>query len=102
VKKLENQFVMEYHYIKDDNKFIDTLQKIIDFYIKKGGTLLKRKTDNSLHNVALGWQTTILNKYNENELNYYLSNVDHRYYIAEAKKIIDQIEDKQLTLDIWR
>jgi hypothetical protein len=102
-EKTGNQFVMEYHYIKDDNKFIDTLQKNNRFFIsKKGGTLLKRKTDNSLHNVALGWQTTILNKYNENELNYYLSNVDHRYYIAEAKKIIDQIEDKQLTLDIWR
>jgi len=102
-EKTGNQFVMEYHYIKDDNKFIDTLQKNNRFFIsKKGGTLLKRKTDNSLHNVALGWQTTILNKYNENELNYYLSNVDHRYYIAEAKKIIDQIEDKQLTLDIWK
>lgn len=102
-EKTGNQFVMEYHYIKDDNKYIDILQKNNRFFIsKKGGTLLKRKTDNSLHNVALSWQTTILNKYNENELNYYLSNVDHRYYIAEAKKIIDQIEDKQLTLDIWR
>lgn len=102
-EKTGNQFVMEYHHIKDDNKVIDTLQKNNRFFIsKKGGTLIKRKTNNSLHNVVLGWQTTILNKYNKEELNYYLSNVDHRYYIAEANKIIDQIEDKQLTLDIWK
>ena len=102
-EKTGAQFTMEYHYLDGDRKVIDKLQKTNRFFIsKKGGTLMKHKVDDSYHNAALGWLVTILNRYEENKMTEYLSNVDHKYYISEAKKIIELIEDKQLTLDIWK
>lgn len=102
-EKTGSQFTMEYHYLDEDVKVIEKLQKTNRFFIsKKGGTLMKHKADDSYHNAALGWIVTILNDYKEDKLSEYLSNIDHKYYISEAKKIIELIEDKQLTLDIWK
>lgn len=102
-EKTGSQFRMEYHYLDGDNKVIENLQKTNRFFIsKKGGTLMKHKADDSYHNAALGWIVTVLNIYDESKLQEYLGNVDYKYYICEAKKIIEQIEEKQLTLDIWK
>lgn len=102
-EKTGAQFTMEYHYLNGDHKVIERLQKTNRFFISKtGGTLMKHKADDSYHNAALGWIVTILNRYDESKLQEYLDNVDHKYYISEAKKIIEQIEEKQLTLDIWK
>lgn len=102
-EKTGNQFIMEYHYLDGDKKVIEKLQKTNRFFISnRGGTLMKHKSDDSYHNAALGWTVSILNKFESEKENEYLHNIDYRYYIAEAKKVIEQIEDKQLTLDIWR
>lgn len=102
-EKTGSQFKMEYHYIEDNQKKVDLLQKTNRFFISnKGGTLIKHKEDDTLHNAALGWQVTILNKFEADKEKDYLANVNHKYYISETNKIIDQIEDKQLVLDIWK
>jgi len=98
-EKTGSQFQVEYHYLKDNEKRIDLLQKTNRYFISnKGGTLLKRKDIDSISNIALGWNTTILNNYSKDKLEEYLNNINHSYYIAECNKIIEQIEDKQLTL----
>jgi hypothetical protein len=97
-EKSGSQFQMELHYIKGTDKKINILQKTNRYFIaKKGGTLLKRKGD-ALHNVQLGWQIYILNDYKEDKLQDYLTNVNRKYYINECNKILEIIEDKQLTL----
>jgi molybdopterin synthase catalytic subunit len=102
-EKTGNQFQMEYHWLDGTKKIITPLQKTNRFFISKsGGTLIKHKNDDSLHNAALGWIVTILNEYKEKDLKEYLNNIDYKYYISEANKIIEQIEEKQLTLDIWK
>lgn len=102
-EKTGPQFTMEYHYLNGDKKIIEKLQKTNRFFISKtGGTLMKHKADDTYHNAALGWIVTILNRYDESKLQKYLDDVDHKYYISEAKKIIEIIEEKQLTLDIWK
>lgn len=102
-EKTGPQFVMEYHYLDGDQKIIQRLQKTNRFFISKsGGTLMKHKNDDTYHNAALGWTVTLLNVYEEDKLKEYLSNIDYKYYVSEARKIIEQIEEKQLTLDIWK
>jgi hypothetical protein len=98
-EKSGNQFKMELHYLKGIEKKIKPLQKTNRYFIaNKGGTFLKRKEDYSLHNMQVGWQVYILNDFIKDKESEYISNVDKRYYISECNKILETIEDKQLTL----
>lgn len=95
-EKSGNQFKMELHYLDGVDKKIKSLQKTNRYFIaKKGGTFLKRKGDDSLHQMQVGWQVYILNEHKDID---YISNVDKRYYISECNKILETIEDKQLKL----
>jgi len=99
-QKIGGQFTSELHYLKDNVKTIEVLQKTNRYFIsKKGGTFIKRKDDGSLHNLELDWQVTLLNDYDESKLDEYLTNIDYRYYIDKCNKIIESIEDKQLKFD---
>lgn len=96
-EKSGNQFKMELHYLDGLDKKVLPLQKTNRYFIaNKGGTFLKRKQDDSLINMQVGWQVYILNDFNKDKD--YLSNIDKRYYINECNKTIEIIEDKQLKL----
>ena len=76
-----------------------SLQKTNRYFIaNEGGTFLKRKEDNSLHQMQVGWQVYILNNFIKDKEKEYINNVDKRYYISECNKILEIIEDKQLKL----
>jgi hypothetical protein len=90
---------MELHYLKNNEKKIMSLQKTNRYFIaNEGGTFLKRKEDNSLHQMQVGWQVYILNNFIKDKEKEYINNVDKRYYISECNKILEIIEDKQLKL----
>lgn len=98
-EKSGSQFRMELHYLDGTDKKIKSLQKTNRYFIaNKGGTFLKRKEDESLHQMQVGWQVYILNDYDKNKDLEYINNVDKRYYISECNKILEIIEDKQLKL----
>ena len=46
--------------------------------------------------INVGFVTTLFNKYEEKPMNEY--NINYQFYIKECNKIINQIEDKQLSL----
>jgi hypothetical protein len=76
---------------------VEKQQKNIRYYISnKGSTLMKVHKDRRESNIEKGWQCTIMNKYIDLPIKDY--DINYSYYIAECNKIIDIIEDKQLTL----
>ena len=76
---------------------IDKQQKNTRYYIStKGSTLMKVHEDKREANIEKGWNITVMNNYIEKDIKDY--NIDYSYYITEVNKIINNIEDKQLTL----
>jgi hypothetical protein len=76
---------------------IDKQQKNIRYFIStKGSTLMKVHRDTREANIEKGSIITLFNKYFEKPMKDY--NINYNYYISECNKIIDVIEDKQLTL----
>ena len=57
---------------------------------------MKVHKDGRESNIEKGWITTIMNKFIDKPIKEY--NINYQYYISECNKIIDVIEDKQLTL----
>ena len=96
--RTDPKFITEYHYLKDSQLKIDTLQKTNRYYISRsGGSLFKvDKKDNKYINYCVGRQVTIFNDYVEKPMKDY--NIDYGYYISETQKIIDLIIPPQLTL----
>lgn len=86
-------------YVDEDfNKKTQWLSKTTRYYISnKGGSLYKwfEKTER-LNSVNVKYLATIFNKYIEKPMQEY--DINYKFYIAECNKIIDQIEDKQLSL----
>jgi len=86
-KTLDNDFNLE----------INTLSKNTRYYISNsGGILYKDFSSGSIVGVNVGFIVTIFNKYVEKPMEEY--DINYKFYISECKKIIDQIEDKQLKL----
>ncbi len=76
---------------------VDKQQKNIRYYISNSGsTLMKVHNDKRESNIEKGWLITIFNKFEQKLMKDY--NINYQYYINECNKIIDIIEDKQLTL----
>ena len=100
--KLNSQFKGEYNYIDQSLGFPEkkmiNLGKNTRYYVSNsGGSIYKRKIENnSLTGVNIGYITTLFNKFEEKEMKEY--NINYNFYISEANKIIDIIEDKQLSL----
>lgn len=88
-----------YKYINEGKLTDKMLSKNTRYYISNnGGALYKRNVeDNRVTGVNVGFVTTLFNDfYKLNEMKEY--NINYEFYIKECRKIIDSIEDKQLTL----
>ena len=100
--KLNSQFKGQYNYIDQSNgvpeKKTIELGKNTRYYISnKGGSLYKLKNENrKLTGVSVGFVTTLFNKYTEKPMRDY--DINYQFYIMECNKIINQIENNQLTL----
>jgi hypothetical protein len=57
---------------------------------------MKVHNDGRESNIEAGWLITVFNKYLQKSMKDY--NINYRYYINECNKIIDIIENRQLTL----
>lgn len=71
------------------------LNRTTRYYISKtGGRLFKRFEDGKIVDVNSGYNTTLFNKYEDKD-NY---NLNYNFYIAEANKIKNSVENIQLSL----
>ena len=97
-QKTDVKFTTEYHYLKDSQLQVDTMQKTNRFFISRSGGILFKvdKKENKYINFCVGRQVTIFNNYVEKPMSEY--NIDYGYYISETQKIIDLIIPPQLTL----
>lgn len=84
--------------LEQQEKVITELSKTTRYYISdKGGTLYKKeKSTGSLTGVNVGYVATIFNKFEEKPFEEY--GINYNFYKKECYKIINQIEDKQLSL----
>jgi hypothetical protein len=89
----------EVRYNKDNNPYhyIEKQQRNVRYYISNSKTtFVKQYYKNSSELINKGFNVTIFNKFEEKEWNDY--NLDYSYYIKECYKIIETIENKQLSL----
>lgn len=87
-----------FKHFDDNGNIVDTsLSRTTRYYISKtGGCLLKDFGENRINGVNIGYSVTIFNKYEEKNIKDY--NIDYNFYITEANKIKNVIEDNQLYL----
>lgn len=72
-------------------------QRINRYYVSNNGAYLyKQKPGGNLENMLKGFGVTVFNKFEKKEMKDY--NINYNYYIAEAKKLIHEIEPNQLSL----
>lgn len=92
--KSQAGYQIEYHHIVNNKLVTDNLQKVNRVYISnKGGQLYKRK-DDRLNSVYKGYKATVFNTYvNKNDYD-----INYSFYIREVRKIIDEVNPKQLGL----
>ena len=91
-KKIGGQFQAEYHSIKDGRLHVEVLQKDVRFYASNtGGSLVKQYKIKEKKVSALAKQrVTVFNRwFPVNDFSEY--NVDTRFYIKEAMKIIHSV-----------
>ena len=73
------------------------LDRTTRYYISKtGGVLIKKFDENRTSGVNVGYSVTLFNKYVEKNMKDY--NIDYNFYIAETYKIINAVDDGQLSL----
>jgi len=83
----------ELHTINGVEKHQKTTRYIIS---NLGGGLYKHHEDGRMIAIESGYNSTIINDFNEN-VDYY-SQLNKRYYIKEIYKVISELEDNQLTM----
>lgn len=84
-----------------NNGQIDKMTKITRYYISKHGAKFVKinSVTKKRDNIVKGYRCTVFNKFIKKEI--YEYDIDYSYYIAEANKIINVIENKfQLKLDL--
>lgn len=87
----------EIHELLNGKLNIQKQQKNVRYYISKNGKrFIKKYTKGSIEIINKGFQVEIFNKYIKKEFDEY--KVDYSFYIIEAKKIINTIENKQLMI----
>lgn len=69
----------------------DKLDRTTRYYISNTGGILLKDFNGKLNGVNVGFSVTIFNKYIEKDFKDY--NINYRFYIAEANKIKNVIED---------
>lgn len=96
--KTNKSYQAEYHHLKNNQLEIIKLTKTLRYFISNsGGRIYKReKSSQKLLGINVGFVTTPFNKFEEKPIKDY--NINYQFYIKECNKIIDKIENKQLTL----
>lgn len=87
-----------YKTIKKNNEIVEEkLDRTTRYYISTdGGIIYKQFKDGRKIGVNIGYASTIFNKYIEKPITEY--NINYKFYIASARKLVDAIETKQLNL----
>lgn len=84
------------HFDDNYNVVNDKLDRTTRYYISnKGGNLYKDFNGKQV-GVNIGFSVTLFNKYVKKDIKDY--DINYRFYIIEAKKLITSIETKQLSL----
>lgn len=98
-QKTDKKFVNEFHQLINGRPLVKTMQKSNRYYISTdGGSLYKvDRGEGKIINYCAGKRITIFNDFVEHS-NFDKYNIDYSYYISEAHKIIDQIQNPQLKL----
>ena len=99
LKKIENNYKCNYNNsIVKTNEIIDKkLDRTTRYYISKtGGVLIKKFDEDRTSGVNVGYSVTLFNKYVEKDMKDY--NINYNFYIAETYKIINAVDDGQLSL----
>ena len=86
-----------FRHLNENSEIVnDKLDRTTRYYVSnRGGNLYKDFGDRQT-GVNVGFSVTIFNQYVEKPFEEY--DIDYRFYIVEAKKLITSIETKQLTL----
>lgn len=82
-------FDKEYNEVKNIR-----LDRTTRYYISNGGGILYKDFSGKINGVNVGYSATLFNKFEEKE-DY---NINYNFYLREANKIKDIIEDRQLSL----
>ena len=88
-----------YKSISDDLKISNKqLSKNVRYYVSNLGGAKKKKNynDDRLTGVNVGYVTTIFNNYEKKEMKEY--NINYNFYLVECNKIINSINNLQLSL----
>lgn len=85
-----------FQYINKETGEVETikLDRTTRYYISNSGGILYKDFNHSISGVNVGYSVTLFNTY-ENRDNY---DINYKFYLREANKIKDVIEDKQLSL----
>jgi len=85
-------------YIEGNNIIPEKQQKNVRYYISnKGASFIKNYAKGTQEIINKGFQVTIFNKFIDKNFEEY--NLNYDFYIKECNKEINNIIDKQLTLD---
>lgn len=85
------------HYVVDRYEQVEKQQKTIRYYIStNGNTLTKQNQDRVIIQLESGYACTVFNKYEKKEMKDY--NINYSYYITQANKIKNAVDDGQLKL----
>lgn len=91
--KSNSGYDTQFHILKDNKHHIDHLQKTNRIFISNtGGYLYKVKGDRRTA-VYKNQKITVFNNYYDDKYD-----INHKWYIKETQKIIDEVEPKQLSL----
>ena len=86
-----------FKYIENGEIIDKKLDRTTRYYISKtGGVLIKKFDENRTSGVNVGYSVTLFNKYVEKDMKDY--NINYNFYIAETYKIINAVDDGQLSL----
>ena len=86
-----------FKYIENGEVIDKKLDRTTRYYISKtGGVLIKKFDENRTSGVNVGYSVTLFNKYVEKDMKDY--NINYNFYIAETYKIINAVDDGQLSL----
>lgn len=96
--KVNKNVEVIYDYIEDSEVKSEILGKNIRYYISNsGGSLTKHFLEkDSKSGVNVGFVTTIFNEFEKKEMKNY--DINYNFYISECNKIINIIENRQLSL----
>jgi hypothetical protein len=85
------------HFLEENEAKAQKQQKNVRYYISnKGATFYKYYNKGTNEVINKGYQVTIFNDFVDKKWEDY--NINYNFYIKEAMKIVNEIEDKQLSL----